>query len=86
MVGHKKPAKEIFDYTLQLGGFDNHEAIMVGDNLLTDISGAANAGIDAVHFNPNHPNAPVEGGIVSQEYEAKISYKISSLLELKSIL
>ena len=86
MVGHKKPAKEIFDYTLQLGGFDNHEAIMVGDNLLTDISGAANAGIDAVHFNPNHPNAPAEGGIVSQEYEAKISYKISSLLELKSIL
>lgn len=86
MVGHKKPAKEIFDFTLQLGGFSNHEAIMIGDNLLTDITGAADAGIDAVHFNPNHPHPPAEGGLPTQEFESKITHKISSLLELKSIL
>lgn len=86
MVGHKKPAKEIFDFTLQLGGFNSHEAIMIGDNLLTDITGAADAGIDAVHFNPNYPLPPAEGGMPNAELEFKITHKISSLLELKTIL
>lgn len=86
LAGHKKPAKEIFDYVLQLGGFNHHDAIMIGDNLLTDITGAADSGIDTVHFNPNSPHAPAEGGHATAEFESKITYKISKLAELKSIL
>jgi YjjG family noncanonical pyrimidine nucleotidase len=85
-VGHKKPAKEIFDFALQLGGFKNHEAIMIGDNLLTDIAGASDAGIDTVHFNPKSPEVPAEGGLATPEFGHKITHKISSLHELKSIL
>ena len=86
LAGHKKPAKEIFDFALNLSGFHGHDAIMIGDNLLTDIAGAFEAGIDTVHFNPNHPHAPAEGGILTAELESKITHKISKLIELKAIL
>lgn len=86
MAGHKKPAKEIFDFTLKLGGFNHHEAIMIGDNLLTDITGAADAGIDTVHFNPNSPHLSTEGGLSTTDFDSKITHKISSLTELKKIL
>jgi putative hydrolase of the HAD superfamily len=74
-AGHKKPAKEIFDFTLQLGGLDKEEVIMVGDNLLTDIAGASNAGIDSVLYNPKR-----------ELHQEKVTFEITSLLELKSIL
>lgn len=51
-AGHRKPAPEIFDYALQLNGFQPGEALMIGDNPVTDIQGALNAGLDAVYFNP----------------------------------
>lgn len=85
-AGHKKPAKEIFDFALNLSGFNSDDAIMIGDNLLTDITGGFDAGIDTVHFNPNSPHAPAEGGIATAELESKITHKISKLVELKSIL
>jgi putative hydrolase of the HAD superfamily len=50
-AGHKKPSREIFECALNLSGIKNHEAIMIGDNLITDIGGARNASIDAVFFN-----------------------------------
>jgi YjjG family noncanonical pyrimidine nucleotidase len=74
-AGHKKPAREIFDYTLQKGGHANSEALMIGDNLLTDIAGARNAGIDSVLFNPK-----------KQKHSATVAHEISDLLELKEIL
>jgi putative hydrolase of the HAD superfamily len=51
-AGHKKPAKEIFEYALQSNDILSSQAIMIGDNLTTDISGARNATIDTVFFNP----------------------------------
>jgi YjjG family noncanonical pyrimidine nucleotidase len=74
-AGHKKPAKEIFDYTLRQNGFPSHEAIMIGDNLLTDIAGAGNASIDSVFYNT--------AGI---SHNTKVTHEITSLKELKSIL
>ncbi|MBK5277592.1 MAG: YjjG family noncanonical pyrimidine nucleotidase [Bacteroidia bacterium] len=74
-AGHKKPAKEIFEFTLAENGFSASEAIMVGDNLLTDIAGARNASIATVYFNPNK--------IVHQE---KVDYEIQDLMELKNII
>jgi putative hydrolase of the HAD superfamily len=50
-AGHKKPAREIFDYALQLNNIASSQAIMVGDNLTTDMGGARNATIDTVFFN-----------------------------------
>jgi len=52
-AGHKKPARGIFDYAMQKNGVEAPETLMVGDNLLTDISGARNASIDTVFFNPD---------------------------------
>lgn len=74
-AGHRKPAREIFEYALHHNGTACHEAIMIGDNLITDIGGARRANIDAVFFNADqrrHNEAP--------------DFEINSLLELKDIL
>lgn len=74
-AGHKKPAKEIFEFTMLLGGLKNDEVIMVGDNLLTDIAGAGNAGIDSVFYNPKR-----------ESHQENVTFEIVNLMELKSIL
>lgn len=74
-AGHKKPAKEIFEFALSESGFYSHETLMIGDNLLTDIGGARNAALDTVFYNPRK--------ISHQEYT---HYEIHDLNELKDIL
>lgn len=74
-AGHRKPAKEIFDYALKMNGADCVEAIMIGDNPITDIGGAKNACIDAVLFNPEQ----VDHGI-------EVHHEITNLGELRQIL
>ncbi len=54
-AGSKKPSPEIFKFALSKNQASAHEAIMVGDNPLTDIAGAAAAQIDAVLFSPDKP-------------------------------
>ena len=48
---------------------------MIGDNLLTDIAGALNTGIDSVFYNP--------GKLI---HEVPVTYEISHLSALKDIL
>jgi YjjG family noncanonical pyrimidine nucleotidase len=74
-AGHKKPKREIFDFALTSHGASHTEAIMIGDNLITDIGGARNASIDAVFYNPEK--------IAHQE---TVHREISSLAELRHIL
>lgn len=74
-VGYKKPSKEIFEHVINKHSLAKSGCIMIGDNLLTDIAGARNAGIDAVFFNP--------GKIVHTE---SVTYEISHLTGLKHIL
>jgi YjjG family noncanonical pyrimidine nucleotidase len=74
-AGHKKPSREIFECALQLNGVKNIEAVMVGDNLITDIGGAKNASIDAVFFNS-----------VEVVHNESLHYEIRSLDELRVIL
>lgn len=74
-AGHKKPAKEIFEFALAESGFESHETVMIGDNLLTDIGGARNASLDTVFYNPNK--------VAHQE---QTHYEIQDLKELKDIL
>ncbi|MEW9677370.1 HAD family hydrolase [Lentibacillus sp. L22] len=49
--GKGKPDPGIFDYALERLGVANDEAIMVGDNLMTDILGASRAGVDSIWLN-----------------------------------
>ncbi len=52
-VGTAKPAQEIFDITFaQLSGPPKDTAVMVGDNLKSDILGGANYGISTCWYNP----------------------------------
>jgi len=74
-AGHKKPAKEIFEFALNESGFESTSTLMIGDNLLTDIGGARNASLDTVYFNPNK--------IPHQE---QTEFEISDLKELLDIL
>jgi len=74
-AGSKKPSKAIFDYVLTRYGFRASEAVMIGDNLLTDIQGAINAQIDPVFYNPSRLQCPLP-----------IKHDIAGLIELKNIL
>jgi putative hydrolase of the HAD superfamily len=74
-AGHRKPSKEIFEFALELNDVKHHEAIMIGDNLVTDIGGARNASIDAVFFNPEQTH-----------HNVTVDYEINNLEELRRIL
>lgn len=52
-IGASKPGKAFFDYTFeQIGQPTKKEALMVGDNLNSDIRGGNDFGIDTCWFNP----------------------------------
>jgi len=70
-AGHRKPAPEIFNYTLKMNSISSSEAIMVGDNLVTDIGGARQASIATVFFNPEQI-----------QHQEKVSIEINNLGEL----
>ncbi len=74
-AGRKKPSREIFDFALKEIGHIGADAIMIGDNLNTDIAGARDAGIDTVYFNP-----------FGNEHDAQVTHEIKVLSELKGIL
>jgi putative hydrolase of the HAD superfamily len=74
-AGFKKPARGIFEYALSVNNLQCHEALMVGDNLLTDIAGARNAAIDSVFYNPD-----------AVTHSEKVKHEIRSLSELRNIL
>ena len=74
-AGNKKPSKEIFDFALNEAGHSPEDAVMIGDNLLTDIVGARKAGLDTVYFNPT-----------KKVHKESVTYEISSLNELRTLL
>ncbi|MCU0420807.1 MAG: YjjG family noncanonical pyrimidine nucleotidase [Cyclobacteriaceae bacterium] len=74
-AGCKKPSPEIFQLALDHAGIDSAKAIMIGDNLLTDMAGARNARIDTVFFNPHQT-----------EHREPVTHEIQSLHELMHIL
>lgn len=74
-AGSRKPSCAIFNFALDCYNIKNHEALMVGDNLITDIGGACNAYIDAVFFNPEKIS-----------HDGHSAYEINCLSELRTIL
>ncbi|GGB49153.1 putative uncharacterized hydrolase YsaA [Lentibacillus populi] len=75
--GKGKPDPEIFDYALKHLPVKKDEAIMVGDNLMTDILGASRAGVDSVWVNRN-------GGL--KQGEVMPTYEIADLEGLLPIV
>ncbi|MFD2630185.1 HAD family hydrolase [Oceanobacillus kapialis] len=74
--GRGKPDVTIFEHALNLLGLKREEAIMVGDNLHTDILGASRAGIRSIWVN-HHGKKPDE---------VFPTFEITSLGELVSLI
>lgn len=74
-AGNKKPTKEIFEFALKEAGHQSADAVMIGDNLLTDIVGARSAGIDTIYFNP-----------AGASHQERVTFEIKSLQELRGLL
>ena len=76
-IGFRKPDKRFFEYIMRhVEGFEIEKALMVGDNIHTDIAGAKNAGIATCLFKYH-----------SEEPEDNISdYFINDLSELENIV
>lgn len=74
-AGNKKPSPKIFDYALRQTDHRPEHAVMIGDNLQTDIAGATAAGIDTIYYNPGRT-----------PHQAPVTHEIVSLLELRDLL
>ncbi|WET01145.1 YjjG family noncanonical pyrimidine nucleotidase [Flavobacterium sp. YJ01] len=74
LAGVKKPNSIIFDYAINLAKTSKENSIMIGDDFEADVTGALNAGLDAIFFNEKKLD-------VSGDYK-----QINHLLELKKYL
>ncbi|MCK5052110.1 MAG: YjjG family noncanonical pyrimidine nucleotidase [Candidatus Cloacimonetes bacterium] len=75
-IGHPKPNPEFFEHIFRKLPH-KESAIIIGDNLVSDIMGGNDFGIDTCWFNPN--KRINESGVIP-------AFEISDLKELRSIL
>lgn len=75
VAGVKKPDPVIFKYALKQAGATPTQSVMIGDNLVADIQGALDVGIDAIHFNP-----------FMEEGTSSTPVQVRRLLDIKNIL
>ncbi len=76
-IGYAKPHPEIFDYAFEkFDHLDKSSAIIIGDNLTSDIKGGNDYGIDTCWFNQTGLS---KNSIIP-------TYEITDLSELKNIL
>jgi len=73
-----KPQKGIFDYALRSTNSRKQESLMIGDAWTSDISGAKNAHIDQLWFNPKH--------LQPKDTSSPPTYTVYKLQEIKTIL
>ncbi len=74
--GRGKPDVSIFEHVLELVNINKDEAVMVGDNLMTDILGATRLGMKSVWINRTK----------KEQNEVKPTFEITALSELFLIL
>ncbi len=70
-----KPQAKIFIEALKRTGAQRSDSIMIGDNLLADIQGARNVGIDQVFYNP-----------LKTKHQEKPTFEITQLADLPPLL
>lgn len=75
-VGVNKPHPDIFRFALAKTGAKANETIMIGDNILTDIKGALDSGIDQIWYNPEDKSPK----------GFKPTYTVMKLSEIENIL
>ncbi|MBO5961022.1 MAG: YjjG family noncanonical pyrimidine nucleotidase [Paludibacteraceae bacterium] len=74
-VGVQKPNKLIFEYALKLINKKASEVMMIGDNMETDIMGAAEMGMDTIYLSKNMTS--------TTDYP---TYTVQTLREIQNIL
>ena len=74
IVGVKKPNPAIFLHALHVASTSKGKSVYIGDNLVVDILGCQNVGIDGVYFNPE-----------KKEHNEEVSFEIYCLRELMEI-
>lgn len=77
-VGFLKPKREFFEYVEEnIAGFEKEKALMIGDNILADIFGAKQYGLDTVWFNEKN---------MKDTENVKPTYEVKTYDELIDIL
>ena len=74
-VGYSKPHEAIFQTAMMKAGAHPEESVMIGDDKETDVKGALNAGMRAIHIN-----------IHQKETNAANYLQVNNLFELEKIL
>ena len=75
--GQGKPSVDIFKHVLHVAGVDKNEAVMIGDNPMTDILGASRVGMDSIWIN-HHKRDLTE---VTPTYEVKRLKEIMPIIK-----
>lgn len=77
-IGHSKPDVRFFDYTFsEMGHPERSGALVVGDNLNSDIKGGNNYGLDTCWYNHHK---------IENDSEVKPTFEIDVLIDLRKIL
>lgn len=71
MAGVKKPHPLIYEYALTTANASKDNAIMIGDCIEADIKGALNFGIEAIFFNPEKKEVPLDVPTITKLIELK---------------
>lgn len=74
-AGAKKPSPFVFTYALSCANARPENAMMIGDDLETDIKGAIRCGLKGIHF-----------CIDASKHQEGIHLSVSDLIELKRLL
>ena len=74
-TGFKKPNPKIFEYALKLAKAKRSSSIYIGDDLIVDILGSQNVGIDGIYFNTK-----------KIPHNENVRYEVSCLSQIKAIL
>lgn len=74
LAGVKKPDSKIFEFAMNTANVSVEKAIMIGDNLIADVQGAQNVGMDVIFYNEHF-----------KEVDASI-IEVNNLLAIKNLL